>query len=151
MFRMRNGNVRDERVPTAEDPRLCERKKREGRNHIPEHCNGTGVRNVLWFQFEWVRVSEGISEGCAADTREAMFCREGVSARSPPEKCWVEGCQVIVRLVLCKERQKHAQKTEKFGRRTQKSFTFLFHLNTQVCLFFNGFAMCLLQGLRFFP
>ena len=65
------------------------------------------VRNVLWFQFEWVRVSEDISEDCAADTREAMFCRDGVSARSPSEKCWVEGCQVIVRLVLCRERQKH--------------------------------------------
>ena len=45
----------------------CKRQKREGTNHMPEHCNGTGVRNVFWFQFEWVWISAGISEYCAAD------------------------------------------------------------------------------------
>ena len=71
-----------------------------------------------------------------------MICRDGVNARSPSEKCSVEGCQVTARHLLCKERQKTLPKKPKVGRRTQKSFTFLFHLNTQVCLFFNGFAVC---------
>ena len=150
MFRMRN--VRDERVPTAGDSRQCERKKREGRNHIPEHCNGSGVRNVLWFQFEWVRISTGIFRRLRSRrTREAMICRDGVSARSPSEKCWVEGCQVIVRLVLCRERQKHVKKTEKLeeGHRSHSSFSF--HLNTQVWMFFQWFRCVLVAGVALSP